>query len=791
MSCIDHIGALLLFLPVLATVPVAAQNGLDQDRVRAVAGMLAERPAGVGQPATDRAAWDTLAAHASFQDIVSRAERLLAEPIPDQPDDLYLDFSRTGNRTRWQRVSGQRRGRVTYLCLAECLENKGRFIPPLEQIVAALCDERTWVMPAHDRSLTNFEGKTIDIDLASSALAWNLATAHYLLGDKLSQRTRELIRDNVRRRILDPYVAMVKGERTPNWWMQTTNNWNAVCLAGVTGAALALVEPAQERALFVVAAEEYSMNLLRGFTEDGYCSEGVGYWNYGFGHYVLLAETIHQATSGAVDLLGREQVRMPAMYGARIQIINGVCPAFADCSVQAHPSSDIMWFVNRRLGLGLPQHNELGLSPSGSLFETGIYAFPNSASKAPPAAAASRGPELRDWFQQAGILICRPGEGGAARMGVALKGGHNAEHHNHNDVGSYVVVLGSRPVLLDPGSEVYTARTFSSKRYESKVLNSYGHPVPLVAGKLQRTGREARGQVLETSFTDAADTLRLDIASAYEVPELQKLERTFVYSRESLGSLTVTDSVAFATPQHFGTALITLGEWQRDGERALLVYDFDEAVRVQISATGEFELQVERIEEDSHGEPKRIGINLAKPVTEAAITVTITPIESEGDEGRGVALRNAGFERGAYCWDLSGDTMGSVSSEQAASGRYSLKIEDADTARGSNIRSPRIRVQGASAFVLRGKLFRVSGDGVGMYVYYRNERGEPLNEADSNGNIAPVGSLGGTDGAWTEFAFPFKTPPETASIEVWIHSFNAAQVVAYVDDLEIVPAAAQ
>jgi hypothetical protein len=48
--------------------------------------------------------------------------------------------------------------------------------------------------------------------------------------------------------------------------------------------------------------------------------------------------------------------------------------------------------------------------------------------------------------------------------------------------------LGDRPVLLEPGVETYTARTFSRRRYESQLLSSFGHPVPVVAVKLQRTG---------------------------------------------------------------------------------------------------------------------------------------------------------------------------------------------------------------------------------------------------------------------------------------------------------------
>jgi hypothetical protein len=111
--------------------------------------LLPEKPAGFGSPIADRKAWEKLAGNDSFQRIIPEAERLLQSPIPEQPDDLYLDFSRTGNRIRWQRISGRRRGRVRTFTLAECLENKGRFIPAFEEIVQVLCSERTWGMPAH------------------------------------------------------------------------------------------------------------------------------------------------------------------------------------------------------------------------------------------------------------------------------------------------------------------------------------------------------------------------------------------------------------------------------------------------------------------------------------------------------------------------------------------------------------------------------------------------------------------------------------------------------------------
>jgi hypothetical protein len=615
-----------------------AAEEIDQARVKEIAAMLSNGPRGPGAPITDRDAWNRLAGNDSFKGVIAEAQTLLRDPIPEQSDDLFLDFSRTGNRTRWQSVSGHRRERVRTLVLAECLENKGRFIPAFEEIVKALCAERTWVMPAHDRDLTNFKGTSIDIDLGSSGLGWSLAMADYLLGEKLGPEPRRMIRDNLEQRIFRPYEDMVSGKREKNWWMTTTNNWNAVCLGSVTGSALAMIDSAERRALYIAAAEHYSRNFLDGFTDDGYCSEGLGYWNYGFGYYVMLSEAVHQATGGKVDLLANDRAKAAAKFGADIEIINGVYPAFADCSVRARPDSRLMYSVSRRFAMGLQRWEETDpVGADGSLYESMIYSFDNSASRTQPAPVASAGPGVRSWFDKAGILVCRPPANSASQFAVALKGGHNNEHHNHNDVGSFVVVLGDTALLLDPGGEVYTARTFSSRRYESKVLSSYGHPVPVVAGKLQQTGSQARGRIISSDFTDRTDTLVLDISSAYDLSELKKLERKFMYSRQGSGSLTVTDQVAFSRPCDFAAALVTFSDWKKVSASSLMVYDSDKALSVDIEVDGaEFEIKPETIDEDvsARKKPTRLGINLKGPVSSATVRLVIRPIEQSGPAQR-------------------------------------------------------------------------------------------------------------------------------------------------------------
>lgn len=597
-----------------------------------IASLLMATPHGVGKPIDDRHAWDAIAQAPGFEEIVQNAERLRDEPMPELTDDLYQDFSKTGNRTRCQRVLSRRHGRVTQLALAECLENKGRFLPALEQAIRDVCREKTWVQPASDGSLRNFRGETIEIDLAVAGFSWEMATVYGWLGQRLSPDVRTLIQTELERRTLQPFESAVLKEEPRLWWVTTTNNWNAVCLAGVTGTALTMIESPQRRAFYVAAAEKHIRNFLNGFTTDGYCSEGLGYWNYGFGHFIYLAETLFQATGGKLDPMAAPSLEPIARFGQRMEILPDIYPAFADCHLGARPDLRCMAYLSRRFHMGLKDVERKGLGlapgPTSSLFVLGLLGFPNSATQTPACEGSTPELELRDWFADAGILICRPTPQSPCRLGVALKGGRNAEHHNHNDVGSFVVAMGDATPLLDPGSEVYTARTFSSRRYESKVLNSFGHPVPRVAGQLQRPGRDAQVRVIETSFTDATDTFVQDLRSAYAVPGLKQLQRTFIYSREGTGSLQVIDQVEFESPQDFGVALITLSKWNKAPANRLLIGEGPQAVTVQIAMQGgQFHLNAEEIHEElPEGKtPIRLGIDATEPVKSAQIRLTITP----------------------------------------------------------------------------------------------------------------------------------------------------------------------
>ena len=149
-------------------------------------------------------------------------------------------------------------------------------------------------------------------------------------------------------------------------------------------------------------------------------------------------------------------------------------------------------------------------------------------------------------------------------------------------------------------------------------------------------------------------------------------------------------------------------------------------------------------------------------------------------------LRNGGFEEGGYCWDMQRDQMGKISAEQAATGSNSLRIVDSEKGMGSNIFSAKFPLEPGAKYELRGKAFPVSGEGVGMYVRYYDALGVEVSEKDSKGNTPSVGTLEGGDQEWKSFAFGFTPSEDTAIGRVWIHSYNAGIVDAYIDDLEII-----
>ncbi len=625
------------------TLPIPTQVQIDE-----IAAMLPDVPQGVGRPISDRAAWAVAAQQVPFQKLVTDAAKFVNEPIPVVNDALYHDILKTGQFGSYLSPFQKRSRRLVDFVVAEGIENKGTYLPLIEKELDAILSEESWTAP-NEVLIGKLADGMDGIDLSASTRAWTVATTDYWLGDKLKPETRQRIRTELQRRIFGRYEAAVKSGHPHWWWMNNGANWNAVCHAGVTGAALAILPSKQERALYIQAAQDTMPYYIGGFGDDGYCREAMNYWRYGFGNYLCLSETIYEATQGKINMFAGDKIRRIALFPHHFEIMDGIYPALGDAELILEPpatpeaGADLLLFINQRWGMGWTDLKEADSEmyvyhPGGNrLAGVGIFGFPLPtyggsvvAGSAPsPAEAASD--SLRYYFPDGGMLITRSEQPGKARMGVSIKGGNNNNPHGHPDNGSYVVVVNDETLIVDPGAEPYNAKTFGPHRLESMMLNSYGHDVPYVGKTLQNIGPSAEGKIVSTDFTPDKDTLVMDLSTSYSVPGLKKLIRTFVLDR-SRPALEITDEAEFDQPTDFGTALVTTSSVKEQGPGSFLISGKTSAVQATVTVDDNLSIAntIEPITSHSGAvasKPMRLGVNLTAPAQKVVMHTVIVPVE--------------------------------------------------------------------------------------------------------------------------------------------------------------------
>jgi hypothetical protein len=154
-------------------------------------------------------------------------------------------------------------------------------------------------------------------------------------------------------------------------------------------------------------------------------------------------------------------------------------------------------------------------------------------------------PLLKDvWLKSIQLMASRTDDG----LFVASHAGHNAESHNHNDVGDVVLYANGEPVIIDVGSGTYTAKTFSKDRYTLWYNSSAYHNVPLINGFQQEAGREFEAKNVTYNTTPDKTELKMDIAAAYpEEANIKQWIRT-VSVEKKLNRLVVKDNYVTDNP---------------------------------------------------------------------------------------------------------------------------------------------------------------------------------------------------------------------------------------------------
>jgi hypothetical protein len=392
--------------------------------------------------------------------------------------------------------------------------------------------EATWTVSAHvpGGGLPDLARQIMD--LASTEMAALLAETVEVLKpwmETISPKLAPAILNEIDRRIIAPFETYAEDF----WWAnpeRDVNNWTGVCAGSILAACRAMANLGRPRP----GAEKQAVEQLRrywdrGFTPSGECDEGIGYWIYGvsFAVYGMSRLTADEYRSW----FDTKRVAQVASYPRRAHLtgnlfFNGndsgmsagqptyLTPWLAAATgedwllrwpagVNARSAEDQTDEGRRKLLAGQQHFRHLGIL---------LRALTNPRTPAAPLEVADDAPPTLLEDQQTGIVHTRTGAG---PMIVCLSGGSNAERHNHNDVGQFLVILNGEQRVIDLGMPGYVADFFGPKRYTYMAARSMGHNVPVINGQEQFAGAEAAGKLLQWSPRAGEAILSLDLTAAY------------------------------------------------------------------------------------------------------------------------------------------------------------------------------------------------------------------------------------------------------------------------------------
>ncbi|MFI7151187.1 heparinase II/III family protein [Nonomuraea sp. NPDC050022] len=520
----------------------------------ALAGSLLPPEKALPIPAAGDGVWDRSAESGALLAVRERAEAELGTPWPQPLASQYARYFRDGNRTRYESQVFERQDRLTRTVLMALASGADEWLEEAADGIVQLCEQSSWCWPAHEdtcrpRGTVLPDVATPCLDLGAADVAAQLAWADQVLGDRLAERfpgLRERVRAEVRARVLAPFV-----QRRDWHWLGLDgdpSNWCPWICGNVLVAALRLTEAGQERACQVALAVAGIDRYLAALPDDGSVDEGYEYWWNGACRALEALDVLEHATAGRLDASEIQVVRETVRFPHRMHLGGPWYLNLADA--RARPPADQPWQVPhrwaRRLGVhDARRHAEsqraAGISAAAelgrALRELVDVEWQSAGPGEPPLVAGV-------WLPGTQIGLARAAGGTARGLTLAIKGGHNGEHHNHNDVGSVVVAVDGVPVLVDAGRPTYTAQTFGPDRYAIWTMRSDWHNVPEIRGAPQGQGRRFRARDVEVVDEPGRFEARLDLAAAYPVPELERWWRTAALDRRD-SRVTIGDSWSF------------------------------------------------------------------------------------------------------------------------------------------------------------------------------------------------------------------------------------------------------
>ncbi|HCE57338.1 MAG TPA: hypothetical protein DER09_05915 [Prolixibacteraceae bacterium] len=452
----------------------------------------------------------------------------------------YLEIIRSGDRR--QEVYAAPRAALTSLVMGELAEGKGRFIDQIINGVWYYSEQTWWGWSAHLPTPSGLPDiKNPSIDLGVGEIANILSWTWFLFKDefnKIHPLISTRLKDEIMYKAVLPYY-----NRSDFWWQgldgsREVNNWNPWTNHNMLTAILILEDDQAKKISGVEKVVKSLDQFVNIYPNDGGCDEGPSYWGRAGASLYQCLDLLKRATNGQFDIYESQLIKNMGsyVYKAYIEYPYFINFADADATTGGRPQiiysygKDINDPVMQKFGAFLAKKQNWGAEiPDGKIDEQLMQLM---HLKEIENAEAENALIFDFWLPDLQVAGARDKANSSEGFFFAAKGGHNAESHNHNDLGSCVLYFNGKPCLIDIGRETYTAKTFSSRRYEIWTMQSQYHNLPKINGVDQKDGREF--VATNSAFTADAKkaTFSTDIFKAYpEQAQVKKWVRSYTLER--------------------------------------------------------------------------------------------------------------------------------------------------------------------------------------------------------------------------------------------------------------------
>jgi len=416
------------------------------------------------------------------------------------------------------------------------------------------------------------------LDVAEMTAA--LAFGYDWLYGQLGTGTRNIIVEAIVEKGLKPGLA-------DHGWANSENNWNSVCLSGLSLGALAIADIEPELASQVLElARTYNHNGLKVYAPGGVYPEGSMYWGYGTAYQAILINAFQSALGTDWGLSDS-----PGFMESANAVIEQLAPGntffnFSDGLERPLMEPAMWWFAHtlkrpellsyERYIIGRysdPPYVTEPLTDNDRLLPLAALWWPEDWTQ--PTGKALR----LNWYGEGAnpLAVFRSAWDDPNAMYLALKGGSASLSHAHMDAGSFVFEANGVRWAHDLGMQDYLSleskgidlwnSSQGAGRWNVFRLNNFSHNTLTING----LHHCVNGHAVITHFSDKDDLGATVDLSAVFAGQAESVIRSFAFRD---GHIAIFDDIAGLQPGDIiRWAMVTRAGVAVYGDHAILSED--------------------------------------------------------------------------------------------------------------------------------------------------------------------------------------------------------------------------